>query len=310
VITLATGPVTWGVDFADAPGNPPWTLVLDEIAASGLSALELGPVGYLPEDPDALRAALGARGLTAVGSFVFDDFHDVGCARHVVAAARRACRAIAAAGGALLVIIDRPGTVRAATAGRSLDAQRLEGRDWAAMVDAIHRTAAIAEDHGLRPAFHPHAGSYVEFEDEIERLLDDTDVGLCLDTGHAEYAGIEADRALVAYGPRLAHVHLKDVRADVRDRALDFWSAIAAGVFCPLGAGTVDLRAVLGALDAVGYSGFATIEQDRVRGSGAPLDDLAASLRVLAAAGLADAVRPPSTLLPGAKPPGGGTRWA
>jgi inosose dehydratase len=290
-LRLATGPVSWGVDFADAPGNPPWEVVLDEIAASGVSALELGPVGYLPEDPEALRAALGARGLTAVGSFVFDDLHDSARAADVVAAARRACRAIAAAGGAVLVVIDRPGAVRAATAGRSLDAPRLEGRDWAAMVDAIRRTAAIAEDHGLRPAFHPHVGSYVEFEDEIERLLDDTDIGLCLDTGHAEYAGIEADRALVAYGPRLAHVHLKDVRAEVRDRGLDFWDAIAAGVFCPLGEGVVDLRAVLDALEAVGYRGFATIEQDRVPGSGAPLDDLAASLRVLAAAGLADGVR-------------------
>jgi inosose dehydratase len=44
-VELATGPVTWGVDFADAPANPPWSLVLDDIAASGLGALELGPVG-------------------------------------------------------------------------------------------------------------------------------------------------------------------------------------------------------------------------------------------------------------------------
>jgi inosose dehydratase len=300
---LATGPVSWGVDFADAPGNPPWELVLDEIAASGVSALELGPVGYLPEDPDELREALDARGLTAVGSFVFDDFHDPARAPHVLAAARRACRWIAAAGGSVLVVIDRPGAERAATAGRSDAARRLEGRDWTAMVDVIRHAAAIAEDHGLRPAFHPHAGSFVEFEDEIERLLDDSTVGLCLDTGHAAYAGIEPDRAVVAYRPRLAHVHLKDVRGDVRDRGLGFWEAITAGVFCPLGEGVVDLPAVLEALGA--YDGYATIEQDRVPGSGSPADDLAASLRVLAGA-----VPPPSTLAPGAKPPGGGTPWA
>jgi inosose dehydratase len=282
MLKLATGPVTWGVDFADAPDNPPWPLVLDEIAASGLTALELGPIGYLPEDPGELRAALDARGLTAVGSFVFDDFHDPARARDVAAAARRACRTIAAAGGTVLVVIDRPGAERAAAAGRSDAARRLEGRDWKAMVDAIRHAAAIAEDHGLRPAFHPHAGSFVEFEDEIERVLDDTDVGLCLDTGHAAYAGIEADSALVAYGPRLAHVHLKDVRGEVRDRGLGFWDAIAAGVFCPLGEGVVDLPAVLDAL--AGYDGYATIEQDRVPGSGSPGDDLTASLRLLAGA--------------------------
>jgi hypothetical protein len=48
---------------------------------------------------------------------------------------------------------------------------------------------------------------------------------------------------------------------------------------------------VLAALSDVGYRGYATIEQDRVPGSGSPLDDLADSRRVLAAAGLAEATR-------------------
>jgi inosose dehydratase len=283
MIRLATGPVTWGVDFADAPGNPPWEQVLDEIASSGIGALELGPIGYLPEEPAALRAALDERGLTAVGSFVFDDFHDPWRTDELISATERAARAIAAAGGSVLLLIDRPGPVRAATAGRPLDAPRLAA--WEAMVDALRRCAAIAEDHGLRPAVHPHAGSYIEFEDEIERLLDESDLDLCLDTGHAAYAGIEPDRAMVAYGPRLAHVHLKDVRAAVVDRGLPFWDALAAGVFCPLGDGAVDLPAVLAALEAIGYDGYATIEQDRVPGSGSPLEDLAQSLRVVAAAG-------------------------
>jgi inosose dehydratase len=283
MIRLATGPVTWGVDFADAPGNPPWEHVLDEIASSGIGALELGPIGYLPEEPAALRAALDERGLAAVGSFVFDDFHDSSRTRELAAAAERAARAIAAAGGSVLLLIDRPGPERAATAGRPLDAPRLAA--WDAMVDALRRCAAIAADHGLRPAVHPHAGSYIEFEDEIERLLDESELDLCIDTGHAAYAGIEADRALVAYSPRLAHVHLKDVRDEVVGRGLRFWDALAEGVFCPLGEGSVDLPAVLSALDEIGYAGYATIEQDRVPGSGSPLDDLAASVRVLSAAG-------------------------
>jgi inosose dehydratase len=285
MIALATGPVTWGVDFADAPGNPPWQRVLDEIATSGVSALELGPIGYLPEEPAALRAALDARGLTAVGSFVFDDFHDPSRASGLLAAAERASRTIAAAAGTVLLLIDRPGPERAATAGRSRDARRLDDREWTAMVESLRRCAAVAEEHGLRPAVHPHAGSFIEYEDEIERLLADSELALCLDTGHAAYAGIEADRALVAYAPRLAHVHLKDVRAEVVARGLAFWDALAAGVFCPLGEGAVDLPSVLAALDGIGYVGYATIEQDRVAGSGSPLEDLAASVRVLAAAG-------------------------
>jgi inosose dehydratase len=283
-VKLATAPVTWGVDFADAPGNPPWHQVLDEITRSGLDALELGPVGYLPEEPAMIRDALDSRGLTAVGSFVFEAFHDPAQARRIASVAIRACRAVAAAGGAVLVIIDRPSPGRAATAGRSGAAQRLRGSAWRTMLDGFEAVASIAGHHGLRPVVHPHAGSCLEFEDEIERLLDDTELDLCLDTGHLAYAGISPHEALNAYASRLGHVHLKDVRADVVDRGVDFWTAVEQGVFCPLGEGAVGLPEVLTALGAAGYGGYATIEQDRVPGSGAPLDDLQRSLAALRSA--------------------------
>lgn len=287
-LSLATAPVTWGVDFADAEGNPPWQLVLDEIARSGVSALELGPVGYLPEDPAALREALGARNLTAVGSFVFEDFHDQAHGRRTAAVAIRACRAIAAAGGRLLVIIDRPSNARAATAGRSDAATRLHGPAWRGMLDRFEATASVARDHGLTPVVHPHAGTFVEFEDEIERLLDATSLHLCLDSGHTAYAGLDASAAITAYGPRISHVHLKDVSGQVlgrvRNDALGFWAAVEQGVFCPLGEGQVGLSPVLAALADVGYTGYATVEQDRVAGSGAPLEDLMRSVAAVRSA--------------------------
>lgn len=283
-IEFATGPVSWGVDFADAPTNPPYQLVLDEIVESGIRALELGPVGYLPEHSASLRAELGDRGLTAVGSFVFEDLHEPAQAEAIKDVARRACRAIAAAEGSVLVIIDRPGAERIPTAGQSDRATRLDESQWQAMMRTTEAVATIAEDHGLRPAFHPHAGGYVEFEDEIERLLASTSLDLCLDTGHLAYAGIRADEALVTYGSRLTHLHLKDIRgsviARVREEGLGFWDALAAEIFCPLGTGVVDCTACLQALKACGYAGFATIEQDRLPG-GAPVDDLRISLRVM-----------------------------
>jgi inosose dehydratase len=270
MIALATGPVTWGVDFADAPGNPPWQRVLDEIAASRLHALELGPVGYLPEEPAALREALGSRSLRAVGSFVFEDLLD----EAVLGTARRAAAAIRAAGGSVLVIIDRPGEAALDDAG------------WAALARMIERVAAIATEHGLEPVVHHHGGTRIESAEEIDRLMSGSSVGLCVDTGHAAYAGIRPQALIARYGARVRHVHLKDVDGAVLARGLGFWEAIEAGVFCPLGAGVVDFGAVFAALRDAGYSGYATIEQDRVPGTGAPLDDLAASLDALAAQGV------------------------
>lgn len=287
-IRWATSPCTWGIDFADSPNNPPWSRVLDEIAASGLGATELGPVGYLPEDPAVLAAELAARDLTAVGSFIFDDLHDPDRASEVLAVARRACRMVAAAGGTVFVVIDKPDAVRVATAGRPTAAPRLDAAGWDAMRRQIDAVAAVARAAGLRPTYHPHVGGYVEFVDEIDRLVTDTDLELCLDTGHLAYARMDPPAVLRQYADRLGYVHLKDIRpevlAAVDAEQLDFWTAIARGIFCPIGDGLVDIPAVLGALADIGYEGFATIEQDRVPGRGTPLDDVRRSVAVLEAA--------------------------
>ncbi|MGV1049658.1 MAG: TIM barrel protein, partial [Solirubrobacterales bacterium] len=216
---------------------------------------------------------------------VFDDLHDPVQLERVLAVSARACRAIAAAGGSVLVIIDSPSPKRVASAGRAEAAPRLDAAGWGRLVEAIARISEIARGAGLRPAVHPHAGGYIEFEDEIERLVEETDFDLCLDTGHLAYAGTDPARALRAYGSRLAHMHLKDVDrevlGEVRSRGLDFWQAIEREIFCPLGEGVVDLDAVGAAVEEIGYDGFATIEQDRVPGTGSPLRDLEASVAVM-----------------------------
>jgi inosose dehydratase len=277
VISPAGAPVSFGVDFADAPGNPPWADVLDGIAAAGLDALELGPAGYLPEDPERLRAALGERGLHAVGSFVFEPLHDPACRGSVLTAARRACAQISAAGGSLLVIVDRPSPERAATAGRR--AAGAPSARFAPFRDTLLAVAEIAGTAGLTPVLHPHAGTYLEREDEIERMLDATGLDVCADSGHLAYAGLDPVEWVRAHADRIRHVHLKDLRLDVARSGLGFWEAVAAGVFVPLGAGDVDLGGVLGVLRDIGYRGHAVLEQDRSGGAGGdPVSDLRHSL--------------------------------
>jgi inosose dehydratase len=284
-VELAGGPVSWGVDFAGAPGNPSPAAVLAGIAGAGLRWTELGPVGFLP------AGALPAHGLRSAGTFVFEPLCDAATA---LPAARAALGAIAAAGGGVLVVIDRPGETRAATAGRSASAPRLGAAGRRALTGTVRAIAALAGERGIRPVLHPHAGGYVEFEDEVEQLLDAVpaaELGLCIDTGHALYAGSDPVALLARHARRVEHLHLKDVEparlaAAQRDR-LDFWSAIAAGVFCPVGDGLLELGALREALAAAGYDGVATIEQDRRPGTpGDPAADLRRSAERLRAAGI------------------------
>jgi inosose dehydratase len=273
MIQLAAGPVSWGVDFADAAGNPPYADVLAGIAAAGLDWMELGPVGYVAPDAPA------DHGLRVVGTFVFDAFHAAGAS--VLSAVDAALDAIAAAEGRVLVLIDRPSPARAATAGRSGAAPRL--RDWSAMVESLAEAGDRAAARGIRAVVHPHSGGYIEFEDEIELVLEHTGLGLCLDTGHALYAGSDPAALIRRYRERLEHVHLKDLSSG--SRPPDFWDAVRAGVFCPVGDGRLDLDELRDAL--ADYDGFATVEQDRRADSpGTPAEDLRRSVRRLRATGL------------------------
>jgi inosose dehydratase len=274
-LALGTGPVSWGVDFADAPGNPPWEVVLDGIAAAGYRWTELGPLGYLPPD---VAAPLGARGLGVTAGFVFEPLHDARQRDGVLATAAAVAERVAALGGRFLVIIDAVSPGRARTAGRSEEAMRLDRDDAASLRSTVAAIAGVARHHGLRPLIHPHAGTHVEFEDEVEPLVDL--VELCLDTGHWLYAGHDPVAAYRRWADRIPYLHLKDV--DLGRRGGSFWDAVHGGVFRPLGEGCLDLPALVDALGRHGYSGWAIVEQDRLPG-GDPVADLVASRRYVEA---------------------------
>ena len=76
VLPIGAAPCSWGVEFPDSPQNPPWRRVLDEARAVGYRGIELGPVGYMPEDPEVLSEALASRELELVGGVVFRPFHN------------------------------------------------------------------------------------------------------------------------------------------------------------------------------------------------------------------------------------------
>ena len=110
--------VPWGVEFADDPRNPDWRQVLRENAQAGYGGIELGPVGFMPEDPALLGEALSEFGQTLIGGVVFRPFHDPAKWDDVLDGARRTIKALTAHGAQHLVLIDSISPRRAPTAGR------------------------------------------------------------------------------------------------------------------------------------------------------------------------------------------------
>ena len=293
-LRLANAPCSWGVDFADRPENPDWRHVLDEAAAAGFSAIDLGPVGYFPTDPAQLSNELANRGLSLSAGGLFDPLTRSDAFPAIIDKTRRTCAILTALDAPRLVIIDCVSEERGATAGQSDRARRLASSDWAAMIERIDILARIAwEEFGVRSFLHPHAGCYIEFEDEIDQAMNDlpAHIGLCLDTGHTAYAGADPIALIRRYASRIGHMHFKDIHRAVHARCVaegvDFFGAIALGVFSQLGRGVVDFPAVRDALAKIGYDGLVVVEQDvDPTGSASPLDNARASAAFLQGIGL------------------------
>ena len=268
-LRLGTAPDSWGVWFPDDPKQVPWHRFLDEAAAAGYTAVELGPFGYLPTNPEQLRDELGRRGLTLTGATAGTALHR---GRDALDAALAECREVAA----LLTAVDAPYLVTLPAmytdlyTGALVEPADLTDEQWTTLGDGHSELGRVLLDEsGVRQVFHPHADAHVDGNASITRFLELTDpatVSLCLDTGHVAYAGGD-NRAIVAeHADRIGYVHLKSidptVLAKVRAEGLSFAQAVQLGAMVEPDAGEPEMPPLLAELDALGVPLTAIVEHD------------------------------------------------
>ncbi|OBY28526.1 TIM barrel protein [Leisingera sp. JC1] len=296
-ITITCAPCCWGVDDVTNPHLPPWEQVLDEAAAAGFGGLELGPYGYMPLDAGVLAPALESRGLSIVAGTIFDDLVSPANRKTLLRRTDEICGLITSLprpvshpgqrfAAPYLTVMDWGHDARDYAAGHPARAPRLDDAAWAGMMENIRAIAALARDkYGVRAVIHPHAGGYIEFEDELARLVQDIGpetAGLCLDTGHMTFSGMDPAATLRRYWERVDYIHFKDidpaVYTQVMAEHIRFFDACARGVMCPIGRGSNGYPAIRSLLSELGYGGFITIEQERdPRNADTIAADLAAS---------------------------------
>ncbi|GIH94437.1 sugar phosphate isomerase/epimerase family protein [Planobispora siamensis] len=269
-IRVANAPVNFGIYQAEGALPGPGAL-LRALAEAGYDGVDSGPIGYLGLGTE-LGERLAATGMGLAGGWVdlrYDDeaafTADLSGLDAALAVFSAAAEAMEAA-GADERFAPRPTLACPAHPPRfaSGAAPGLPSERWPAFAARIQRAADRCRERGLEPVFHYHLGTLVETPQEIERLLDLTDVSLCLDTGHLWLAGGDPVAAAREWGGRVRQLHLKDASRQIRDRVTaaggDLSAAVAAGAFTALGAGEVDLAGVLREL--AGYEGWLVVEQD------------------------------------------------
>jgi inosose dehydratase len=258
---IAGAPISWGV--CEVPG---WghqlrpDRVLTEMRQVGLAATELGPLGFLPADPDRAAEVLGHHHLAAVGGFTPAVLHVPG--HDPLPEIERILAGYADTNSTVLVL--------SADSGQTGYDTRpvLDDAGWSALLANLDRIRVLAAERGVLAVLHPHVGTMVETGPEVQRVLDGSSIALCLDTGHLLIGGTDP-AALARQAPdRIAHTHLKDVdegiAAQVRSGRLTYTEAVRGGMYRPLGTGDVDVETIVSVLGRHGYDGWYVLEQDTI----------------------------------------------
>jgi len=258
---VAGAPISWGV--CEVPG---WGYqmeaerVLDEAARLGLTAVEAGPDGFLPEEPEEMANLLSGYGLELVGGFVPVVLHRPQERDSELASVERQAKLFAAAGAGVLVIA-------AATGEEGYEESAdLEDKEWHELFATLAMVEEIGTRQGLSVVLHPHYGTEIESPEHVQRFLEGCETGLCLDTGHSMVGGGDPVGLTESAAARIRHIHLKDVNRDLAERVvsgtLPYEEAVKDGLYRPLGDGDVDVRRVLDVLGEAGYDGWYVLEQD------------------------------------------------
>lgn len=265
-LRFAINPIQWSATadgWLDPALRPPLPQLLAEVRASGFDAVQAERPSNL--DVEHYCRLLGEAGLTAASGYFS---LPLSADRDQYRAAARAVAVEHQQLGLREVFV----SVRMVEERIALPARGAHGHAApppTSIAAALDEVGELMREYDVTPCLHPHVGSWIEVEDEIEdvvRLTDPALVALGPDTGHLAWAGVDPVEFTKRHAARIRGLHVKDARLAVPRapelRDADYRSVVAAGLWVEPGRGDLDLPGVLEALPP-GFDGWVVVEVDR-----------------------------------------------
>jgi inosose dehydratase len=274
-VRIGINPITWtNDDLPSLGGDTPLETCLRETREAGYSGTEMG--GKFPRTAAELGPILNRHGLALVSGWFDGRLNE----REVAAewdAVLPHLTLLRDLGSRLVVYADTSGRSEGDLFAPISKRPRLADDEWPAYGRKLTTLAERMQDFGVGMAFHHHMGTSVETDAEIARLMAASGeaVGLLYDSGHCIFSGGDPVALLRRHVQRVVHVHCKDSRRDVLDRARaaddSFMQAVLDGVFTVPGDGFVDFPALLAILHDNGYAGWLVVEAEQDPAKAHPL---------------------------------------
>jgi inosose dehydratase len=268
-VRIGVNPILWSNDdFHDLGGDIPFERCLAEMHQAGFAGTELGH--KYPRQAEALDDCLRRHELQLVSGWHSTTILERPLADEQLALDRH-LDLLAALGSRIAIVAEcsrRTYTDPGVPLHFDRNGAGLSGEEWNRLASGLEQLAQHARSRGMRLAYHHHMGTVVQTEPEIGALMARTRaLDLLIDTGHLAFAGADPLRVLRAHVSRVVHVHLKNIRAAVVQRArAERWSfskAVRAGAFTVPGDGGLEFEPVLAVLRSAGYSGWLVVEAEQ-----------------------------------------------
>ena len=266
-VRIGINPITWSND--DAPelgGDIPLEVCLSETKQAGYAGTELG--GKFPRRTAELKPIMQRHGLAVISGW-----YDGRCDEKDVSAEMDAIgphlQLLKDMGSTHVVYADTSRGRHGAIWDPISKRPALRAEEWPTYGRKLTQLAERMADFGVRMAFHHHMGTIIETDAEVGLLMRHTGeaVGLLYDTGHSTFSGGDPLQLIKAHVKRVVHVHCKDVRKPMLEKAragdMSFMAAVLEGIFTVPGDGSIDYPSILRVLAEANYSGWLVVEAEQ-----------------------------------------------
>lgn len=276
-VKLGIAPIGWtNDDMPDLGKENTFEQCVSEMALAGFSGSEIG--GKYPKDVKVLKKALDLRGIEICNCW-FSSFLISKPFQETEREFMAQTDFLKAMGAKVIGVSEQSYSIQGKDQPIFQGKYVMNDEEWSLLTDGLNRLGKIAKEKGMSLTFHHHMGTVVQTEDEIDRLMRETDpdlVYLLFDSGHCSFAGIDPVKVLDRYIQRIRHIHLKDLRSDVveasRKEGWSFLKGVREGTFTVPGDGDVDFGPIFDRIEESGYEGYIVVEAEQDPAVANPLE--------------------------------------
>ena len=276
-VKLGIAPIAWtNDDMPDLGAENTFEQCVSEMALAGFTGCEVG--NKYPRDTAVLKKALELRGMQICNAW-FSSFLTTKPYEEVEKDFIEHITFLMEMGAKVVGISEQGHSIQGTDKPIFEAKYVMNDEEWDTLCTGINKLGKIAKDMGIKLCFHHHMGTVVQTEEEIDRLMANTDpelFGLLFDCGHLAYCGEDYMSVLNKYADRIRHVHLKDIRPEkveqVKREHLSFLQGVRLGTFTVPGDGVIDFKPIFDVLEKTGYEGYVLVEAEQDPAIANPLE--------------------------------------